>query len=616
MNSRQNLVGSPVDQSASDSDFTMKSQSVETWSTKPTTIYAHPCAHQTTDHCSSGFLDPSAPTTISTRSQHHMSQFIDDEAMESKSPVTSPTQSYPDEQGSPYRGDSDVEDTKTPSPEPTYGPVKRRGPPWWRQNRPYRSNKSWNARTGEEKTNGPLNEGSHREWFLTIYATEDQQRLYEEKGEVPMDGDEPAIPLGVNHPHLLAYTGQWECGGATDKQNKLHWQGMVRFTNAIARGGVRIRLGVNGVNLAPQHYLEPVINREGALKYVTKLESRVASTRGRGKWPAAVGAPDGEQPGVGSDDTGAAKRPGGRPSMDTRIKYWVSRFRDGTATPDTVMDEEPTLWSRHQRVLEAQAIKCRPPRSKHIDLEVHVGPTGVGKTHHVNQTYPDGYRKVLSHESWERYIAQRTVILEDVSCGGRSDKSIVTPQWLNPLCDPVDVPVNIKYGSGSMYADRFVLTTNVNPEDWWPELQGTGILNAMLARITSLYIWEYKPGFGEHNAKQNRGSAAGTWKRYSTYDDYKQNHGKISDKKAQAVRVSQYRMADAHTDLTWNSAPKAMLSPEQIADRDDLVTWIRDGEMEGWGRKKITEYALKTFGGKGGLNLFTLKQAFDNLDLQ
>jgi len=105
------------------------------------------------------------------------------------------------------------------------------------------------------------------------------------------------------------------------------------------------------------------------------------------------------------------------------------------------------------------------------------GPTGTGKSHSVETTFPLCYKKNMDDPKWfDSYQGEETVYLEDL------DKYQV--KWgglLKRLADRWPLLVNLKGSMRYIRPKRIIVTSNYNLDEIWSD---SGTLDPLLRRFT------------------------------------------------------------------------------------------------------------------------------------
>jgi len=95
------------------------------------------------------------------------------------------------------------------------------------------------------------------------------------------------------------------------------------------------------------------------------------------------------------------------------------------------------------------------------DIEVLYwwGEPGTGKSWQARELYPNAYRKVSTTKWWDNYKGQKEVIIDDLV-----PNCINIGKLLNWL-DKYECLIEIKGGNLALKADKFVITSNLPPEE-------------------------------------------------------------------------------------------------------------------------------------------------------
>lgn len=124
----------------------------------------------------------------------------------------------------------------------------------------------------------------------------------------------------------------------------------------------------------------------------------------------------------------------------------------------------PTQFIKFHRGIQALIAATRiVPRDPTVECDVYwwFGPTGVGKSRMAFETYPDAYVKMGGNKWWCGYEGEKTVIMDDYRAG-----AIPFSETLRQL-DRYAHRVEAKGYSLHLSATRFVITTNMRPEEIW-----------------------------------------------------------------------------------------------------------------------------------------------------
>lgn len=116
------------------------------------------------------------------------------------------------------------------------------------------------------------------------------------------------------------------------------------------------------------------------------------------------------------------------------------------------------------RTLRAISADYAKPIGMERTCHVYIGPTGTGKSRRAwDESGMEAYCKDPNSKFWCGYSGQSRVVIDEFR--GRIDVSHLL-RWL----DRYPVNVEIKGSSVPLCADTFWITTNLDVEQWYPEL--------------------------------------------------------------------------------------------------------------------------------------------------
>ena len=129
---------------------------------------------------------------------------------------------------------------------------------------------------------------------------------------------------------------------------------------------------------------------------------------------------------------------------------------------------------RTLRAIGSDYSQC-PSIEKRVD--VFWGSTGTGKSHRAwNEAGEGAYSKCPRSKFWDGYQNQEHVVLDEFR-GGIDVAHLL--RWF----DKYPVRVEVKGSSRPLYAKRIWITSNVDPRNWYPELD-LATLDALMRRLT------------------------------------------------------------------------------------------------------------------------------------
>lgn len=229
----------------------------------------------------------------------------------------------------------------------------------------------------------------------------------------------------------------------------VHYQGYFYFNNARRFSAVKKAL--------PDAHLEaakgsPIQNRD----YCTKDEGRLDGPFEFGDLPAQ------------------GKR--------TDIEGVVSTIKAGGSLK-RVAEEHPAAYIRYHRGIQAlhRALDSRE-RDWQTELWVFYGPPGTGKSRTATALGREtgSYTPIIGNSGiwWDGYDAQHTIILDEFKCN-------VPLALFKRMADRYPLKIDVKGGSSEFLSRRIIITTNLDPDNWYSGERVTDDeRRAVLRRIT------------------------------------------------------------------------------------------------------------------------------------
>lgn len=235
----------------------------------------------------------------------------------------------------------------------------------------------------------------------------------------------PTLPLlreGELPSDLVWVKGQQERGDG----GYLHWQFVVAFRKKVSLAGVKRVLG-DAVHAE-------LSRSNAAAEYVSKEETRVD---GPWEWGA---------------------KPIQRNSKPDWDAIWAAAIsRDLLAIPASIRVSS-------YRALRSIGADYAVPLAMEREVYVFWGVTGSGKSRRAwDEAGMDAYSKDPRSKFWDGYQASENVVIDEFR-GGIDVAHIL--RW----CDRYPVRVEVKGSSAPLCAKRIWFTSNVDPRDWYPDL--------------------------------------------------------------------------------------------------------------------------------------------------
>lgn len=226
---------------------------------------------------------------------------------------------------------------------------------------------------------------------------------------------------------------------------RLHHQVVAGFGRAVRLNAVKGKVG-------PGHWEKS--RSDAAEKYCWKLDTRVAGTQ---------------------------FELGGKPIRRNNSEDW-NRVRD-LAKQGEIEQIPADIYIRYYRTLKTIAEDFR--ENVGIVKSVHVfwGKTGTGKSKRAwEEAGLQAYAKDPRTKWWDGYRGQENVIIDEFR--GTVDISHIL-RWL----DRYPVRVELKGGSTALLCEKVWITSNLAPEQWYPELDEE-TKAALLRRLTNIVHFE------------------------------------------------------------------------------------------------------------------------------
>lgn len=254
----------------------------------------------------------------------------------------------------------------------------------------------------------------------------------------PTPAERAGFPDGLP-PQISYFVFQIERG---ETEQTEHMQGFVSFTNPISMSAIKAleRQTANGetVRLFERSHLEPAANVAGAIAYCKKESTRVAPGQELGVAPVGQGHR--------TDLVEAART---------------------VLTNGSVRSVEPEVMVKYMGNL--LKIASYAPCLARPDLQVIciIGPTGIGKSHAVHELYPTVFSPYYGNNGiwWDGYDGEQIALIDEF-------RGQVPLQRMLQLLDVWAIRLETK---GSSLPARFhlvFLTSNTQPEDWYPDVPG------------------------------------------------------------------------------------------------------------------------------------------------
>jgi len=222
-----------------------------------------------------------------------------------------------------------------------------------------------------------------------------------------------------------------------------HFQGTIVFDNKMSFKQMK--------KLLPSVHLEPCMVLQASIEYCQKPEGRLEGPWERGDKPSQ----------------------GQRVDLD-RVAEMVKsgkRLRD-------IADECPIMMIKFHKGIEALRNICAKPRDWEMEVYVHHGLTGTGKTREAFNQCNDPYFKPAG-AWWNGYDQHEDIIMDDFAC----DMPITE---LLRVCDRYPMKVPTKGGFQEFVGKRIFITSNIPYANWYEGARQEH-RDALRRRITKIH---------------------------------------------------------------------------------------------------------------------------------
>lgn len=156
---------------------------------------------------------------------------------------------------------------------------------------------------------------------------------------------------------------------------------------------------------------------------------------------------------------------GALPISRARKADWDRVYSDAVAGEFNNIPKD-ILIRNYSAIKRIRVDNCQPPVRPDISVNVYWGESGIGKTRrawHEAGAVEDVYIKNPNTKWWDGYRGQKTVIIDEFI--GRIDISYILT-WF----DRYPALVEVKGYSTPLLATTFFVTSNVDPRDWYTEI--------------------------------------------------------------------------------------------------------------------------------------------------
>ncbi len=231
-----------------------------------------------------------------------------------------------------------------------------------------------------------------------------------------------------------------------------HLQGYVEFVKAFRLNGVKAFF------TAPRLHLE---RRRGTAGQASDYCQKAASRK----------------PGTEVFESGTIQRGG--------FTEVVLAVKDGMNLADAA-EVYPEQFVKHSGGLAKLRAITMPERAWAMEVLIFYGPTRAGKSFKAHKDYPDAYAASWPAKNgvfwWPLYDGQETVIMDEF-------RHQVPMDVMLRLLDRYPLKVQFKGGWSTFCSKRIVITTNIDPTEWYPNVKDVSMLRARLQEFGKIFLF-------------------------------------------------------------------------------------------------------------------------------
>lgn len=233
-----------------------------------------------------------------------------------------------------------------------------------------------------------------------------------------------------------------------------HWQGYLELNKSLPFSTVK-----NFFKPMVPHIEKRLGSAKQARDYAMKEDTRV-----KGPWEVGTFIVSNEQ----------GKR--------NDIHGLMESINEGKDNED-LLKEHPVAYIRYYKAVQHVRTMRIPPKIRDLEVIIHYGPPGVGKTWDIINDEEDLFIKPIGKNLWfDGYTDQSVILLDDFS-------GQCTLTDLLRLLDKYRLQVEIKGGHAWVHATKIFLTTNIHPRDWYDFTKREEQYKALGRRFNKVYFY-------------------------------------------------------------------------------------------------------------------------------
>lgn len=164
----------------------------------------------------------------------------------------------------------------------------------------------------------------------------------------------------------------------------------------------------------------------------------------------------------------------------TDVEDFARAIRSG-ANNESLLDEFPVQCARFPRFVPFVRATVNPGLRSELEVELHWGATGTGKTYSAFHKYPDLWSVPASDQVWyDGYDGQQVVLLDEFAGQMKLD-------LLLRVLDRYPLQVPVKGSFVWFRPSRIIVTSNSHPFAWYQWSKREEKCFALLSRFTKIY---------------------------------------------------------------------------------------------------------------------------------
>ncbi len=257
--------------------------------------------------------------------------------------------------------------------------------------------------------------------------------------------------------HVTYVVFQTERGPTTtnnigiDVLGTLHYQGYVELSRAIRLPRLKTIFGDR------LHIEQRRGTQAQAIAYCKKEETRVQ--------------------GANSGEGGEAKKLG-----KDKLKVVAELIKLGNDL-EGLQHDYPCTFIRNGASIRSYALRLKGQRHKAPIVHIVYGKTGTGKTHWIENKWPDAYWVPMPRNGgwwWPNYTGQKVAFFDEFA-----------NQWkyheMLRLLDRYPFDIQEKGGNSNMISEILVFTSNIDPMNWYSGVQDKTALHRRFRDFATIY---------------------------------------------------------------------------------------------------------------------------------